>query len=95
MALPVLKRKPGVRETGFDLPLHPLQIVSYVVFGYDFLTYYLVNMTSLSANLLLVSALGVVYLAISIVVVVYAVRATRSDPSDPTIRKQLMCEAMG
>lgn len=84
-----------MRQTGFDLPLHPLQILSYVVFAYDFLTYYLVNMTSLSSSLLLVSLLGVAYLAISVVVVVYAVKATRSDPSDPTIRKQLMCEAMG
>ena len=43
----VVEKWPGVRYTGFDRPFHPLQIVSWVVFFFDLLTYFLINMVSL------------------------------------------------
>ena len=52
-------------------------------------------MTTLAVWPALAISLSIVYLIISILVVVYAVLATISDPSDPTIYQQRLAEARG
>ena len=75
-----------MRYNGFEKPFHPLQIVSWVIFFFDFLCYYMINMVSLANHsAALVVICSIVYLAISIVVLQYAIRATRHDPSDPLV----------
>jgi len=43
----IVERRPDVHYTGFMRPFNPLQIVSWVVFFFDLLTYFLINMVSL------------------------------------------------
>ena len=82
--------------TGFDRPFHPLQIVSWVVFFFDLLTYFLINMVSLynhsTAGVVLCS---IIYLGLSTLVLIYAILATKIDPSDPLIYQQRLVEAQG
>ena len=84
-----------VRRNGFDRPFHPLQLISWFVFFYDFLVYFLINMISLSNYEILVVVCSIVYIIICIGVLFYAIKATRCDPSDPTIRLQKETEARG
>ena len=91
-----VEKRSDVHYTGFDAPFHPLQILSWIVFFFDFLTYFLVNMVSLwNHSLLLVIGCSLLYLVLSTLVLCYAVRATRVDPSDPIIYEQRLVEAQG
>lgn len=85
----------GVRRNGWSWPPHPQQIITYVVYFYDFGTFYFINMTTLSVWPALAVTLSIVYFIISMIVLVYAVIATISDPSDPTIYEQRLAEARG
>ena len=78
-------KRDGVRRHGFSFPPNTLQILTYLIFFLDLVSYYLINMTSLSFSVPLVVICSIVYFIISVVVVVYAIQATASDPSDPTI----------
>ena len=60
-------------------------MITYFVFAYDLVTFYAIDMTTLSVWIYPTVLLSVLYLLISLVVVVYAIKATLSDPSDPTI----------
>jgi len=93
LPLPVIERKKGVRKHGFNCPFNPLQLITYFVYFYDLITFSAMNMTSLSSNLPLVIICGLLYYTLSLVVFVYAIKATLSDPSDPTIMAQLLSEA--
>ena len=89
-------KKPGVHYTGFERPFHPLQVVSWVVFFFDFITYFLINMVSLvNHSLVLVIVCTLVYLILSYLVLYYAIKATKIDPSDPLIYEQKLVEANG
>ena len=91
-----VQKKPGVHYTGFERPFHPLQVVSWVVFFFDFVTYFLINMVSLvNHSLTLVIVCTLVYLILSVLVLYYAIKATRVDPSDPIIYEQRFVEAQG
>ena len=92
----VVERKSDVRYNGFQKPFHPLQVLSWFVFFFDFLTYYLINMVSLvNHSLVLVVICSLLYLALSITVLYYAIKATKVDPSDPVIYEQRLVEAQG
>ena len=92
----VVERRPDVHYTGFDRPFHPLQIVSWVVFFFDLLTYYLVNMVSLyNHSVALVVFCSFIYLCLSAGVLTYAILATKIDPSDPLIYQQRLIEKQG
>ena len=92
----IVERRPDVHYTGFMRPFHPLQIVSWVVFFFDLLTYFLINMVSLqNHSLALVICCSIIYLVISGLVLYYAIRATKVDPSDPLIYQQRLVEAQG
>lgn len=58
------------------------------------MTYFLVNMVSLANHsVVLVILCTLVYLALSVLVLYYAIRATKIDPSDPIIYEQKLTEA--
>ena len=73
-----------------------MQIVSWVVFFFDLVTYFLINMVSLANHsVVLVVICTIVYLILSILVLYYAIKATKIDPSDPIIYEQKLTEAQG
>ena len=76
----------NVHLHGFTAPFNPLQVISWVIFAYDLLTFFSVDMVSLAYNPALAGTLSVLYLALSASTVYYCVKATRCDPSDPTIK---------
>ena len=83
------------RGNGFELPLHPLQVISWFVFGYDLFVYFFISMVSLSNYGVFVALCSIIYISICAGVVFYAVKGTRCNPSDPTIRLQKEAEARG
>lgn len=90
----VVEKRPDVKYNGFQRPFHPLQVLSWFVFFFDFLTYYLINMVSLvGQSFVTVIVCSTIYLILSLMVLYYAAKATRIDPSDPTIYKQRYAEA--
>jgi len=89
-------KRADVKYNGFQRPFHPLQVVSWIVFFFDFASYFLINMVSLAGHsLAAVIVLSIIYFAISISVLYYAIKATKIDPSDPTIYEQRFIEAQG
>ena len=77
------------------MPLNPLQIISWVVFAYNFVVFFLVDMLVLSGHTFLVLACSTSFIAFSIGVLIFAVEATRTDPTDPTIRLQKEAQEKG
>mmetsp|Transcript_114117 Transcript_114117/g.221661 ORF Transcript_114117/g.221661 Transcript_114117/m.221661 type:complete len:457 (+) Transcript_114117:108-1478(+) len=73
-----------VRRCGFDRPFHPLQVLSWGVFGLDVVTYAFVGLPLIEPRV------GLVCVAISFVVsvcvlVAAAANATGCDPMDPRV----------
>jgi hypothetical protein len=95
-AVIIVERRPDVHYTGFMRPFNPLQILSWIVFFFDFITYFLINMVSLvNHSIALVIICTIVYLVLSYLVLYYAIKATKTDPSDPIIYEQRLTEAQG
>lgn len=91
-----VERRPDVRYNGFQRPFNPLQVISWVVFFFDFFSYYMINMVSLMGHsVAIVIMCSLVYLVICVMVLYYAILATAIDPSDPTIYEQRLTEAQG
>ena len=86
--------KTGSRQHGFQCPFNPSQIATYLIFLYDLGTFFCINMTVLSSNTPLVVILGLAYVLNSAVVVFFAILATKSDPTDPTVYEQRYTESL-
>lgn len=69
-----------VRHNGFDLPLHPSQIFTYFLFLSDILTFFFIDLVSLSDNIVLAVCLGVAYLILAAGTVYYGFISTRINP---------------
>lgn len=72
-----------------------MQVLTWLVFAFNFGLYYAVDVITLSTNLGVAMFLSVQYLLISAVVVYFGVVATVTDPSDPTIKLEKQCLAEG
>ena len=83
----------AVRKNGFQFPCHPQQISTYVVFGFDLITFYGVNMLSMGGNPTVVVSCGTAYGLICVAVVVLAWKATSCDPTDAVLYEQLAKKA--
>jgi len=78
---------PPPRTNGFQWPFHPLQVLSWVVFGTDVFVYAVFALPLVET----VGAKVVValcYIVSVIVVVVATAKATSCDPADPHVRSQ-------
>ena len=75
--------------------MHPQQLLSWFVFFFNFGAYYTIDVISLAHNVGLAVFLAVLYLVISVVVFYLAIKATRADPTDPTVLIQKETEARG
>jgi len=76
-----------VRRNGFVRPFHPLQLLSWFVFGADALVYCIFSLPLIEAGTAR-AAVAAIYAATVIAVVFATVEATRCDPSDPHLRLQ-------
>ena len=86
-----IKQK-AVRKNGFDMPLHPTQIFTYVLYALDILSFYLIDLVSLRHNMPLVAGLAVAYLIFASFTFFYAWAATKCNPQDPTIELEKGCK---
>jgi len=84
-----------VKKNGFACPFHPLQILSYFVILLDLYCFYFINIVAISHNVVAAVILGVIYGVIFFFIVVLAIKATKSDPTDPTIYAEREAEAKG
>lgn len=78
--------KRNVRSNGFDLPLNPLQIISWLVFGYDIVVFFFLNLSLIEVPMFFIIILAGCYAVLAIGVFVLAYLATSTDPTDPTIK---------
>ena len=60
-------------------------MLTWIIFGLDFYSFYFIDIVALSYNIPLATVLSAVYAIIIIGVLYYAVQSTRADPTDPTI----------
>ena len=86
----IIERK--VRNHGLECPLHPTQVLTYFIFGFDILSYYFIDMVSLAHNLPLIIALGTVYFICCTATTYYGYLAARINPADPTILLESKCK---
>lgn len=79
-----IARPAGRRRNGFEWPLHPLQVTSWIVFGLDVLSFCIFGIPLIETvgAKLLVSVCYVISVA---ALVISAIRATGSDPVDPHV----------
>jgi hypothetical protein len=68
-------------------------MISWVVFALDTYAFYFINMVAFSYSPVLSTLLGVAYGILFLLVLYYAIRSTKSDPTDPTIYKQREADA--
>mmetsp|Transcript_93775 Transcript_93775/g.292214 ORF Transcript_93775/g.292214 Transcript_93775/m.292214 type:complete len:429 (-) Transcript_93775:235-1521(-) len=76
-----------VRTNGFERPFHPLQVLSWVVFGSDVLVYVAFGLPLIETAGAKV-AVAILYIASVVVLVLATVKATSCDPADPHVRLQ-------
>lgn len=70
-------------------------MLSWIIFALDIYAYYFINMIGFSYNKVISSVLGVTFAFICFSVVYYAVKSTKSDPTDPTIYRQREADSKG
>jgi hypothetical protein len=58
-------------------PLHPQQVISWIIFGLDIYAYYFINGVAFSYEPAITAVLGFVYLIACLMVVYYAWFATK------------------
>lgn len=75
-----------MRKNGFERPLHPLQLLSWVVFGSDVLIF-AIFCIPLFDHLAAHIGVGFCYALSVAALVIATARATRCNPADPTIYK--------
>lgn len=84
--------KRRVRKNGFECPLHPTQMFTYVLFFGDIISYYSIDIVCLSHNWILAFCLGAIYLMLALGTVFYAYVSTKINPQDPTIQLEEACK---
>ena len=78
------KERP-VKPHGCLCPLHPFQLLSYLVFFFYAYAFYFVEVVALKEYIALAYVLAIIYSALFIAVAVVAIVATLIDPTDPTV----------
>ena len=66
-----------------------------MIFALDLYSFYFVDIVSLSHNVPLAVVLSLLYLALNIIVLYLTIKATRDDPTDPTIYAERKAKAQG
>jgi hypothetical protein len=92
---PILPMDITVKPTGFMCPMHPVQILSYVVFFFDGYCFYFISIAIWSESTALSWSFAVPYTILFILVIVFAVIVTLSDPTDPTVYKERLMQLNG
>jgi hypothetical protein len=70
------------------MPLHPFQIISWVIFALDVYAFYFVNMVTFSYHPSVSAIMSFIYTIIVIAVFYYGFKSTTNDPTDPTVYAQ-------
>ncbi|CDW86338.1 probable palmitoyltransferase zdhhc1-like [Stylonychia lemnae] len=74
-----------VKTNGFIWPYHPFQVLSWVVYTYNMIHFYLVSIPIFTNNLVQVIILAVVYLILGVTVFYMTYITTKIDPTDRTV----------
>lgn len=77
-----------VKHHGCVCPFNIMQILSYVVFAFLVYSYYFINAILFSYSIVLLCLLTIPYSINLILIVIAALLATISDPTDPTVYKE-------
>lgn len=81
-----------VRAHGFEPPLHPLQLLSWIVFGADVLSFSIFGLPMLSSVSSRVTV-SILYFMSAVACVAATVCATACDPADPLLREKKTVQA--
>ena len=70
-------------------------MITWVIFVLDLYAFYFVDIVSLAHNVALATVLSITYFGILIIVVYYAIKSTKNDPTDKTIYAEREAKANG
>jgi len=70
-------------------------VLSWVVTALDIYVFFFVNMVTFGYNPAISSVLGIAYGTLMILIVIYTYKATKCDPTDPTVYKQREADRLG
>lgn len=77
-----------VKPHGCMCPMHPLQLVSYLLFTFYAYVFYFVELVTLRTQVVAAVLVAIFYSALFFAVACVAVAATLSDPTDPTVAEE-------
>ncbi len=77
-----------LKPHGCMCPLHPLQLLSYLVFAYYVFVFYFLELVAFRDQPLLCYLLVAFYSILACAVIIVAILATAIDPSDPTVESE-------
>lgn len=77
------------------MPLHPQQVIAWMVIALDIYAYYFMNIVTLSHIAPLAAVLGIVFGVMMVFVVYYGFICTHSDPTDPTVYAERKARRLG
>ena len=89
----MIKKK--VKDNGLSTPLHPFQIISFLVIALDGYAFYFVNMVAFSYQPAITIVFTIIYTVIFGFVLFYGVRATVTCPTDPTVIQYKKSKLLG
>jgi len=76
---------PKAKPHGCMCPMHPFQIMSYIIFFIYAYTFYFIELITLQSPIYLPYLLGIIYGILFLLVATTALVATFIDPTDSTI----------
>lgn len=83
----------AVKANGFACPLHPFQVIAWIVVLLDTYAFYFITIVAFSYSPTFCSLVGIAYTVTFAVVIYYGAKATGSDPTDPSLEAQKKCKA--
>jgi len=92
---PIIPMDIEVKPIGCMCPLNIVQIISYIVFGFDGFCFYFITVVAWSKSIVLVWLLAVLYTILFILVSIFALLVSFSDPTDPIVYKERLMQLNG
>ena len=80
--------KEKVKRHGCSWPMHPYQIISYIVFLFKVSTYYSITIRAFAHQEALQYVLSCFYSILLIILACITFLATIADPTDPTVYEE-------
>ena len=73
------------RKNGFELPFHPTQMLTFIIYISDIGTFFFIDIPSILHLQSMAIILSIVFVPLSISTFYFAFMATKENPTDPSV----------